>query len=61
MGEPVDDPERPCPMCGNTRWTLLDGTSELKALEGGLLAIALSCDECGFLRWHRADIARSLT
>jgi hypothetical protein len=42
-------------MCGNTVWILLDGMSTLQALEGGLDAIALSCDECGFIRWHRAD------
>ena len=29
----------------------------LQALEGGLAAIALSCDECGFIRWHRSDKA----
>jgi len=25
------------------------------ALEVGLEAIAYSCDECGFMRWHRLD------
>ena len=57
MGEPVRDERRPCPMCGNTLWILLDGMSTLQALEGGLEALAFSCDECGFIRWHRADKA----
>ncbi len=42
-------------MCGNTTWILLDGYSTLQALEGGLEALAYSCDECGFIRWHRMD------
>jgi hypothetical protein len=29
--------------------------STLQALEGGLQAVAYSCDDCGFIRWHRAD------
>jgi hypothetical protein len=42
-------------MCGSTNWILLDGVSTLQALEGGLQAIAYSCDACGFMRWHRRD------
>jgi hypothetical protein len=44
-------------MCGNTTWILLDGVSVLQALEGGLEALAFSCVECGFIRWHRRDKA----
>jgi hypothetical protein len=44
-------------MCGSTTWILLDGVSVLQALEGGLQALAFSCDECGFIRWHRTDKA----
>jgi predicted RNA-binding Zn-ribbon protein involved in translation (DUF1610 family) len=44
-----------CPMCGSTTWTLLDGMSVLQALEGGVRAYAFACDECGFMRWHRAE------
>jgi len=42
-------------MCGATTWVLLDGVSMLQALEGGLQALAFSCDRCGFIRWHRKD------
>jgi hypothetical protein len=42
-------------MCSHHTWTLLDGFSLLQALEGGLRALAYSCDECGFIRWHRMD------
>jgi hypothetical protein len=42
-------------MCGATTWILLDGMSTLKALEGGLQAVAFSCDRCGFIRWHRKN------
>ncbi len=42
-------------MCGGSKWILLDGVSTLQALEGGIQAIAYSCDECGFMRWHRRD------
>jgi len=55
MGREVKDETRPCPMCGQTAWILLDGISTLQALEGGLQAFAYSCEGCGFLRWHRAD------
>ena len=55
MGQLTRDEQRPCPMCGSTLWILLDGMSTLQALEGGLEAISLSCEECGFIRWHRAD------
>lgn len=58
MGQRVTDEERKCPMCGHTEWILLDGLSVLQALEGGLEAIALSCDRCGFIRWHRADMTQ---
>jgi hypothetical protein len=44
-------------MCGSTTWILLEGESMLQALEGGLAALAFSCDECGFIRWHRTDKA----
>ena len=44
-------------MCGATTWILLDGMSTLQALEGGLQALAFSCDRCGFIRWHRKDKA----
>jgi len=44
-------------MCGHTTWVLLDGHSLLQALEGGLEALAYSCDACGFIRWHRLDKA----
>ena len=57
MGQEVVNDERKCPMCGGTRWILLDGHSTLQALEGGLQAPAFSCDECGFIRWHRMDKA----
>ena len=49
--------ERKCPMCGSAKWTLLEGRSLLQALEGGLEALAYSCERCGFIRWHRADKA----
>jgi hypothetical protein len=49
--------EKPCPMCGGKTWILLEGRSVLQALEGGLEALAFSCDECGFIRWHRTDKA----
>jgi predicted RNA-binding Zn-ribbon protein involved in translation (DUF1610 family) len=55
VGTEVVDESRKCPMCGHTTWILLDGYSVLKALEGGLEALAYSCDECGFIRWHRID------
>jgi predicted RNA-binding Zn-ribbon protein involved in translation (DUF1610 family) len=57
MGKIVVDQERKCPMCGHTTWVLLDGHSLLQALEGGLEALAYSCDACGFIRWHRLDKA----
>ena len=57
MGEKITSEARLCPMCGSTTWILLEGTSVLQALEGGLLALAYSCTECGFIRWHRADKA----
>lgn len=44
-------------MCGSTTWLLLDGTSRLEALENGIEAIAYACEDCGFMRWHRADKA----
>jgi predicted RNA-binding Zn-ribbon protein involved in translation (DUF1610 family) len=55
VGQKISDEGRKCPMCGSTDWILLDGISTLQALEGGLQAIAYSCDECGFMRWHRLD------
>ena len=55
VGREVEDATRPCPMCGATTWILLDGMSTLQALEGGLQALAFSCDRCGFIRWHRKD------
>jgi ribosomal protein S27AE len=55
VGREIIDETRKCPMCGSTKWILLDGVSTLMALEGGLEAIAYSCDECGFMRWHRRD------
>jgi hypothetical protein len=42
-------------MCGGANWILLDGISTLQALEGGLRAVAYSCETCGFMRWHRLD------
>jgi hypothetical protein len=42
-------------MCGSATWVLLEGRSVLEALEDGLEALAYSCEECGFIRWHRAD------
>jgi predicted RNA-binding Zn-ribbon protein involved in translation (DUF1610 family) len=59
MGKEVVDETRKCPMCGHTTWVLLDGYSTLQALEGGLEAVAYSCDECGFIRWHRMDKSAS--
>ena len=59
MGKEVVDETRKCPMCGHTTWVLLDGYSTLQALEGGLEALAYSCDECGFIRWHRKDKSAS--
>jgi ribosomal protein S27AE len=56
MGTEVIDESRKCPMCGHATWTLLDGYSTLQALEGGLQALAYSCDQCGFIRWHRMDM-----
>lgn len=56
VGREVTDETRKCPMCGGTKWILLDGVSTLTALEGGLEAIAYSCDKCGFMRWHRRDV-----
>jgi predicted RNA-binding Zn-ribbon protein involved in translation (DUF1610 family) len=55
VGKIVVDESRKCPMCGHTTWVLLDGYSTLQALEGGLEALAYSCENCGFIRWHRAD------
>jgi predicted RNA-binding Zn-ribbon protein involved in translation (DUF1610 family) len=55
VGREITDDERKCPMCGGSKWILLDGVSTLQALEGGLQALAYSCDECGFMRWHRRD------
>jgi predicted RNA-binding Zn-ribbon protein involved in translation (DUF1610 family) len=55
VGREVIDEARKCPMCGGTKWILLDGVSTLMALEGGLEAIAYSCHDCGFIRWHRRD------
>ena len=57
VGKEVVDESRKCPMCGHATWVLLDGFSTLQALEGGLEAVAYSCDECGFIRWHRMDKA----
>ena len=31
------------------------GHSTLQALEGGLEALAYSCENCDFIRWHRMD------
>jgi ribosomal protein S27AE len=58
VGKKVVDDSKKCPMCGHTTWILLDGHSMLQALEGGLAALAWSCDECGFIRWHRMDKAK---
>lgn len=44
VGKEVVDESRKCPMCGHTTWVLLDGYSTLQALEGGLEALAYSCD-----------------
>jgi hypothetical protein len=55
VGQEITDEDRRCPMCDASKWILLDGVSTLQALEGGLQAIAYSCDECGFMRWHRLD------
>jgi ribosomal protein S27AE len=55
VGTVLTDETRVCPMCGHTTWILLDGMSTLQALEGGLEALAYSCDRCGFIRWHRRD------
>jgi len=55
VGKVVVDESRKCPMCGHTTWLLLDGHSTLQALEGGLEALAYSCENCGFIRWHRMD------
>jgi ribosomal protein S27AE len=55
MGKQIVDESRKCPMCGYTTWVLLDGHSTLQALEGGLEALAYSCEKCGFIRWHRMD------
>jgi predicted RNA-binding Zn-ribbon protein involved in translation (DUF1610 family) len=57
VGKIVVDESRKCPMCGHTTWVLLDGHSTLQALEGGLEALAYSCENCGFIRWHRMDTA----
>jgi ribosomal protein S27AE len=57
VGKSVTNEKRACPMCGGTKWILLDGMSTLQALEGGLTALAYSCEECGFIRWHRTDKA----
>ncbi len=57
VGKEVVDESRKCPMCSSTTWMLLDGHSRLQALEGGLEALAYSCEECGFIRWHRMDKA----
>ena len=57
MGTQVVNEQRRCPMCGSESWILLDGRSVLQALEGGLEALAYSCKECGFIRWHRSDKA----
>jgi predicted RNA-binding Zn-ribbon protein involved in translation (DUF1610 family) len=57
MGREIVDEQRTCPMCGASTWILLDGVSTLQALEGGVQAIAYSCDACGFMRWHRLDKA----
>ena len=55
VGKIVVDESRRCPMCGHATWVLLDGHSTLQALEGGLEAFAYSCENCGFIRWHRVD------
>jgi len=55
VGREITDESRECAVRGGTQWILLDGVSTLMALEGGLEAIAYSCDECGFMRWHRLD------
>jgi predicted RNA-binding Zn-ribbon protein involved in translation (DUF1610 family) len=57
VGTQVVNEHRKCPMCGSQEWTLLEGRSFLQALEGGLEALAYSCEQCGFIRWHRADKA----
>jgi rubredoxin len=57
VGTQVVNELRKCPMCGSDKWTLLEGRSLLQALEGGLEALAYSCEQCGFIRWHRADKA----
>jgi ribosomal protein S27AE len=57
VGTQVVNEHRKCPMCGSEKWTLLEGRSLLQALEGGLEALAYSCERCGFIRWHRADKA----
>jgi ribosomal protein S27AE len=57
VGTQVVNKQRKCPMCGSEKWTLLEGRSLLQALEGGLEALAYSCERCGFIRWHRADKA----
>ena len=57
MGTQVVNEHRRCPMCGSETWILLDGRSVLQALEGGLEALAYSCRQCGFIRWHRSDKA----
>ena len=59
VGQEITDENRKCPMCGSKNWILPDGISTLMALEGGLEAIAYSCDNCGFMRWHRRDKVES--
>jgi ribosomal protein S27AE len=58
VGKEVVDESRKCPMCGHTTWVLLDGHSTFQALEGGLEALAYSCEKCGFIRWHRLDMTK---
>lgn len=50
-----------CPSCGGTSWGRGEGSVLLQDWEeagqaiGGLVALALICDNCGFIRLHDAS------
>lgn len=55
---------QPCPVCGNTQWTLNDKVFEIREFQGGSLVlggntsilpvVAVSCTSCGYTHFLNA-------
>jgi hypothetical protein len=48
----------PCPICANSDWSIFKEPVSVNSLHAdhGLLAIALICQKCGFIRSHAAGV-----